>query len=182
MACDVNNDGYQDLYVGAWGDSKDKLGFRSPSEGQGNTDSLFLNNRDGSFKDITKEAFGADVNIRSTTSLACADIDNDGWIDIYVGNLMSEDFRDFKSSSHPGHYNMLYLNNGDLTFDEISKAAGVAGPQILMNDHAGMPIRFVDTRSGEEFVGYDPTKLDDGGNQIGERTGQTHALLFMDYD
>ena len=182
VACDVNNDGYQDLYVGAWGDSKDKLGFRSPSEGQGNTDSLFLNNRDGSFKDITEEAFGADVNIRSTTSLACADIDNDGWIDIYVGNLMTEDFRDFKSSSHPGHYNMLYLNNGDLTFEEISKAAGVAGPQILMNDHAGMPIRFVDIRSGEEFVGYDPTKLDGRGNQIGEPTGQTHSVLFMDYD
>ena len=58
VACDFDNDGYQDLYVGAWGDPEDRLDFRSPSDGQGNRDVLFLNNGDGTFTDITDSAFG----------------------------------------------------------------------------------------------------------------------------
>ena len=53
VACDLDNDGYQDLYVGAWGSRVDGLDFRSPSEGQGNRDSLFRNNGDGTFEDVT---------------------------------------------------------------------------------------------------------------------------------
>ncbi len=182
VACDINNDGYQDLYVGAWGDREDGLGFRSPSEGQGNTDSLFLNNGDGTFTDITQSSLGDDVNIRSATSMACADVDSDGWLDIYVGNLMSDDFRSFGSASHPGHYNVLYRNNGDLTFSEVAKEAGVTGPQILMQRPDGSPIVFNDPVTNQQFVGYDPTQTDSLGNRIGEPTGQTHAVLFMDYD
>ena len=44
VACDVNNDGYQDLYVGAWGNPTDKLDFRSPEGIVGAADNLFLNN------------------------------------------------------------------------------------------------------------------------------------------
>ena len=44
MTCDINNDGLPDLYVGAWGDPEDQLDFRSPSDIQGNADTLFLNN------------------------------------------------------------------------------------------------------------------------------------------
>ena len=85
-ACDLDNDGFQDLYVGAWGNPRDGLGFRSPSEYQGNSDLLFRNNGDGTFSNITSHAFGNAVNIRSATTIACADVDNDGWLDIYVGN------------------------------------------------------------------------------------------------
>ena len=53
-ACDLDNDGYQDLYVGAWGNPRDGLGFRSPPEYQGSSDLLFRNNGDGSFSDITR--------------------------------------------------------------------------------------------------------------------------------
>ena len=33
IACDIDNDGFQDLYVGSWGDPNDGLGFRSEQEG-----------------------------------------------------------------------------------------------------------------------------------------------------
>ena len=99
VACDVNNDGFQDLYVGAWGDPADDLGFRSPQ--QGNLDALLLNMKDGTFVDITKAAFADNVNARSATSIGCADVNLDGWLDLFVGNLMDQDFRHFEDLNHP---------------------------------------------------------------------------------
>ena len=181
-ACDLDNDGYQDLYVGAWGNPRDGLGFRSPPEYQGSSDLLFRNNGDGSFSDITNHAFGDAVNIRSATTIACADVDNDGWLDIYVGNLADDDFRDFATANHPGHYNLLFHNNKDLTFDEIAEEAGVHGPQIVMRNSDGRPISFKDPETGERYEGYDPTFRDKLGNVVGEPTGQTHSVMFFDYD
>ena len=58
VACDVNNDGYQDLYVGAQGSLTDRLDYRSEPEGRQNIDRLLLNNGNGAFTDITAAAFG----------------------------------------------------------------------------------------------------------------------------
>ena len=182
VACDVDNDGYQDLYVGAWGNPDDGLDFRAPSDKQGNRDTLFLNNGDGTFRDITGPAFGDAVNVRSATTIACADVDGDGWVDIYAGNLAAQDFRNLASPSHPGHRNVLYRNNGDLTFTDITEQAGLKGPQILMRDRSGQPILFEDPETGEMYEGYDPTENDRSGNRIGEPVGQTHAVLFFDFD
>ena len=182
MACDLDNDGYQDLYVSAWGDPEDQLDFRSPSSTQGNTDTLLRNNGDGTFTDISDAAFGADRNLRSATSVSCADVNGDGFLDIYVANLGAHDFRTFNSPSHPGHFNVLYLNRGDMTFAEIAKEAGVAGDQIRMRDPAGEPIMFTDPETGEEFEGWDPNRRDRAGNQVGEPAPQTHASLFFDFD
>ena len=92
VACDINNDGYQDVYVGALGVVGDDLDFRSAigSDEQARelreavTDRLFLNRKDGTFEDITETAFGESANIRSASSIACADVDSDGWLDLYV--------------------------------------------------------------------------------------------------
>ena len=180
VACDIDNDGYQDLYVGAWGNPDDGLGFRSPQEG--NTDTLFLNDRAGGFRDVTRAAFDDGVNVRSATGIACADVNNDGWLDIYVGNLMDDDYRTFSDYNHPGHYNLLYINNGDLTFAEIAQEAGVAGPQIRMLDPEGRPVIHEHPVTGKRFEGYNPASVDDMGNRAGEPTGQTHAVVFFDYD
>ena len=136
----------------------------------------------GTFTDITDSAFGDDVNLRSASSIACADVDGDGWLDIYVGNLITEDSFSFDQASHPGHYNVLYLNNGDLTFRETADSAGVRGPEVTMRDSLGRTLLFEDPEMGEIYEGYDPTARDASGNRIGDPTGRTHAVLFLDYD
>ncbi len=182
VACDLDNDGFQDLYVGAWGDPKDELDFRSYGAEDGIVDSLFRNNGDGTFTDVTEAAFGDLVNMRSATSVACADINLDGYLDLFVGNLMAHDFRDFASGNHPGHFDVLYLNAGDMTFTEIAAEAGVRGGEIVMRDPTGKPIMFEDPATGQWYEGWDPTWLDDAGNVIGEPTSQTHAAFFFDHD
>ncbi|MDE2687135.1 MAG: CRTAC1 family protein [Chloroflexota bacterium] len=190
VACDLNNDGYQDLYVGARGIIGDGLDFRSAmDDGQDAAqlrdaiqDHLLLNNGDGSFIDITEAAFGDAVNLRSASSIACADIDGDGWLDIYVGNAVDEDWFMFDQPSHPGHYNRLYRNNGDLTFEEISESAGVEGGEITLRYEDGSPIMFEDEETGAEYEGYDPNIKDTNGNRVADPSGRTHAVLFFDYD
>ena len=182
MTCDLDNDGMQDLYVGAWGDPEDQLGFRSPSDIQGNIDTLFLNQGGGKFVDISDQAFGESRNVRSATSISCADINNDGWLDLYVANVGAHDFRTFNSPSHPGHVNVLYLNNHDLTFTEIAEEVGLAGSEIRMRSTSGEPILFKDPKTGETYEGWDPMRVDRLGNQVGEPVPQTHATLFFDFD
>ena len=190
VACDFDNDGYQDLYVGARGIIGDGLDFRSAiGDDEDATrlreaiqDHLLLNNGDGSFKDITESAFGKDVNLRSASSIACADIDGDGLLDIYVGNAVDEDWFMFDQPSHPGHFNRLYRNNGDLTFEEISELAGVEGGEITLRYEDGSPIVFEDEEIGTEYEGYDPNIMDANGNRVADPSGRTHAVLFFDYD
>ena len=190
VACDLNNDGYQELYVGSRGIIGDGLDFRSAmgddeeatrlrSEIQ---DHLLLNNGDGTFSDITESAFGEYANLRSASSIACADVDGDGWLDIYVGNAVDEDWFMFDQASHPGHYNRLYYNNGDMTFAEISESAGVNGNEITLRYEHGAPITFKDPETGVEYEGYDPNILDANGNRVADPSGRTHAVLFFDYD
>ena len=186
VACDINNDGYQDLYIGGKGFNGDGLDFRSLQDSKkfiGTEDRLYLNLKNGKFKDITKSAFGNNLNYRSASSVICADINNDGYLDIYVTNLIDEDF--FMSSlfwpSHPGHYNLLYQNNGNETFKEISKEAGVHGPEVIMLNPEGKGIYFSD-QSGKEYMGFNPLVKDKNSNLVGDPTGPTHAAVFFDHD
>ena len=190
VACDFDNDGFQDLYVGARGIIGDGLDFRSAA-GDGAAarglrraigDRLLRNAGDGTFSDVTESAFGSAVNLRSAASVACADVDGDGLLDIYVANAVDEDWFIFDQPSHPGHYNRLYRNNGDMTFAEISESAGVAGGQIRLLDADGAPVLFQDPDTGAEYEGYDPTILDADGNRVADPSGRTHAALFFDHD
>ena len=190
IACDLDNDGYKDLYVGARGIIGDGLDFRS-AEGvdiasrhlrKAIGDRLLVNEGDGTFTDVTVSAIGKQVNIRSASSIACADVDGDGWLDIYVGNAVDEDWFMFDVASHAGHYNRLYVNNGDMTFSEMSEDVGVDGDPIILRDPNGEPILFADAETGLQYEGYDPNLVDAGGNRIADPSGRTHAVLFFDHD
>ena len=190
IACDLNNDGYKDLYVGARGIIGDGLDFRSAESVDLASrhlrrvigDRLLVNQGDGTFQDVTVSALGEQVNIRSASSAACADVDGDGWLDIYVGNAVDEDWFMFDQTSHAGHYNVLYVNNGDLTFNEMAETVGVNGGPIMLRDAEGNPILFTDSDTGLQYEGYDPNLVDAKGNRIADPSGRTHAVLFFDHD
>lgn len=98
---DINNDGYRDVFI--------TIGGNLP-------DILMLNNGDGTFKNISKEA-GINVGTFGY-AVTFGDFDLDGYLDIYVGNYGP-------SPGEPGMRNVLYRNNGDLTFTNVTDFHGV---------------------------------------------------------
>ncbi len=92
---DLNNDGLQDFYLA----------------GDYGTDRLFFNNGDGTFKDATKEALGG-FDTKKGMNVDLGDYDRDGWLDVYVTNITDEYMKEC---------NMLWHNNGDGTFTDLSK-------------------------------------------------------------
>lgn len=105
---DINNDGLQDLYFcGNQVDNK-----------------LFLNLGNLKFKDITESAGVGSPNIWST-GVSMADVNGDGWLDIYV----------CKAGPKGGEnrHNELFINQGDLTFTESSKEYGIADEGLSLH-------------------------------------------------
>src|SRR5262252_2072987 len=117
---DYNNDGWPDMYVTGYGASI-----------------LYLNNGDGTFTDVTARA-GVN-NKQWGTSAAFFDYDNDGYLDLFVCNYLSFDpggkvacdFFDGRPYCYlnrfQGSSSVLYHNNHDGTFTDVSAKAGIAG-------------------------------------------------------
>ena len=107
VQADFDNDGYVDVLVlrGGWS----RTGWPN---------SLLRNRGDGSFSDVTEEA--GLLGSHPTQTAAWGDYDNDGRLDLYVGN---ETRPGFGGPAHPSH---LHRNNGDGTFTEVAAAADVA--------------------------------------------------------
>ena len=124
---DYNNDGFDDLYVTCLGRNH-----------------LFKNNGNGTFTDVTNKAGVGDP--RWSTGAAFLDYDNDGKLDLFVSNYVDFDLDhlpefgkgrtcQFKGvpvqcgpRGLPGAGDSLYHNNGDGTFTDVSKKAGVSDP------------------------------------------------------
>ena len=102
LFADYDNDGYSDLYItrGGWSGAAENT--------------LYHNNGDGTFTDVTHTAGVADP--QSSFCAAWADYDNDGYLDLYIADGVIGD----------GAANVLYHNNGDGTFTNTAEAAGVA--------------------------------------------------------
>lgn len=98
---DVNNDGLIDIYL-------------SSNQGE---NKLYLNEGNFKFRDVTFEARVAGTRAWST-GVAMADVNGDGWLDIYVCNS-----GDIKGDNKQ---NELFINNGDGTFTEMAEAYGLA--------------------------------------------------------
>ena len=123
---DVNRDGWPDVYV-----SNDFF----------EQDYLYVNQRDGTFVESIQEQMPY-ISYFSM-GLDIADIDNDGWTDVYVTDMLPEDDARLKTTSafeswdvyqaklkndyhHQLMRNMLHLNNRNGTFSDVGQLAGVA--------------------------------------------------------
>ena len=107
---DYNNDSHADVLVlrGAWLEANGRL-----------PNSLLRNNGDGTFDDVTEEA--GLLSFHPTQTAAWADFDNDGQLDLFIGNESTR--HDLRGSEI--HLCELYHNNGDGTFTDVAKEAGV---------------------------------------------------------
>jgi len=126
---DYNNDGWPDLLVTCLGGVV-----------------LYRNNGDGTFTDVTK-ASGLGSDSGWATGAAFGDYDGDGWADLFVSHYVDFHLNDlpvFGSSKSckylgidvqcgprglRGSPDSLYHNNGDGTFTDVSKKAGVDDPE-----------------------------------------------------
>lgn len=97
---DINNDGWQDVFLTS------NMG----------SNKLFLNKGQFKFEDISEKA-GITDSLKWSTGVSLVDINEDGWLDIYVCNAGFQKNGDAK--------NTLYINNHDLTFTEKASDYGL---------------------------------------------------------
>ncbi len=122
---DLNNDGWDDIYV-----SNDFF----------EKDYLYINQHDGTFKEVSDDALGH--MSYSSMGSDMTDFNNDGWLDIFTTDMLPETDERLKTTTKFDNYtvqnakvnndfhhqfasNCLQLNNGDGTFSEIADLAGV---------------------------------------------------------
>ncbi len=123
---DYDNDGFEDLFVTYWGRNV-----------------LYHNNGDGTFTDVSEKAGVAGRHTRWSTGCAFLDYDRDGRLDLMVANYV--DLAELKTwplpesgpcmfksivvacgpPGLPGAKNILYHNNGDGTFTDVSEKSGI---------------------------------------------------------
>ena len=147
---DLNNDGWDDIYV---------------TNDFHENDYYYVNQQDGTFKEMNAEAFGHESRFSMGSDIA--DINNDGWLDIITLDMLSADEKVLKSSagddpleifnyklSYGYHYqysrNCLQLNiGGGKRFSDIALNAGVAAtdwswsPLLADFDNDGIKDLFV---------------------------------------
>lgn len=140
-AGDINNDGLVDLFF----------------SGNNSSCEMYLNKGNFKFENITKTA--GLITDRWCTGVSMVDINNDGFLDIYVNVAGSKKFGNTA--------NLLYINNGNNTFTEKATAYGIADTSLTMNasffdyDKDGYLDLFLITNPADELVA--------GVNSLNER-------------
>jgi hypothetical protein len=121
---DYDNDGYKDIFVAGL-----------------HRNTLYHNNRNGTFTDVTAKAgLGRPESQYGPlwgVGAAWADFNNDGRLDVFVADYLAWnidreppcEYRGIREYCHPKFYkptpNRLFLNNGDGTFSDVSGASGI---------------------------------------------------------
>src|SRR6266853_274055 len=183
---DYDNDGFEDLYVTAYGGSR-----------------LYHNNGDGTFSDVTEKA-GVGGSGWST-SAAWVDLDGNGLLDLVVLRYLQWDFDDtwcgerregYRAYCHPDAYRaiapLVYHNDGNGHFTEISRNVGLAEPGKGLGiafadyDRDGHLDIFVANDSMPEFLyhnkgdgTFEEVALSSGVAVDGE--GHTYAGMGVDF-
>jgi tetratricopeptide (TPR) repeat protein len=164
IQADYNSDGCTDILVlrGAWEFPQRK--------------SLLRNNCDGTFTDVTAAA-GLAEPASDTQSAAWADIDNDGYLDLFVAN-----------EDRPSQ---LFRNRGDGTFEDISHKAGidkVAFSKAVVAadyDNDGYVDFYVSNLNGNNFLyhnNHDGTFSEVAAQAGVQKPWQSFPAWFFDYD
>jgi enediyne biosynthesis protein E4 len=137
---DYDNDGYEDLFVTYFGKNV-----------------LYHNNGDGTFTDVSEKAGVAGNGKRWNTGCAFVDYDRDGKLDLFVANYIDLDLATAPvPESGPCNYkgmmvacgppglnggkNILFHNNGDGTFKDVSESSGI----LAANGTYGLGVLTVD--------------------------------------
>lgn len=132
---DINNDGLPDIYF----------------TGNMMASKLFLNKGNWEFEDITEKAGVAAAGLWNT-GVTLADVNGDGLLDIYVCRSAAADPNNRK--------NLLFINNGDLTFTEQAQKLGLADPgystqaSFFDYDQDGDLDMFLLNHSSQEYAGF----------------------------
>ena len=158
---DVNGDHWPDMYI---------------SNDYNEEDYLYVNQRDGTFKESIRESMGH-VSLSSMGNES-GDFNNDLRPDIISLDMLPEEHYELKMSRGPEHYekynklinsgfhyqtirNMLQLNNGNGTFSEIGQLAGIArtdwswSPLLADYDKDGWKDLFVSNGYGKNYLDMD---------------------------
>jgi enediyne biosynthesis protein E4 len=183
---DYDNDGFEDLYVTAYGGNK-----------------LYHNNGDGTFTDVTEKAGVAGSGW--STSAAWVDLDGDGRLDLVVLRYLQWDFDDiwcgqrqegYRSYCHPDAFPaispLVYHNDGNGHFTEIAQKVGLAHPgkglgiALADYDRDGHIDIFIANDSMPEFLyrnkgdgTFEDVALTSGVAVDGE--GHTYAGMGVDF-
>ena len=183
---DFDNDGFEDLYVTAYGGNK-----------------LYHNNGNGTFTDVTEKAGVAGG--RWSTSAAWVDLDGDGFLDLVVLRYVEWDFDDvwcgehkegYRAYCHPDFFKpispLAFHNNKDGTFTQVAQKVGLGKPgkglglAIADYDRDGHIDLFVANDSMVEFLYHnqgDGTFEDVGlASEVAvDIDGRTYAGMGVDF-